>query len=101
MRVVPGAGDDAGHCACHWSQGGSIRMTGASTGTIAKESLDAHIPTELLSRQQWIAWWSVVGEGHRVRLPNGRLTDVLKAQAKPHKLPIDARTGGLAATTRS
>jgi hypothetical protein len=36
-----------------------------------------------------------------VTLPNGGSTGVLKAQPKPHKLPIDPRTGGLAASTRS
>ena len=52
------------------------------------------IPTELLSRPQWIAWWSVVGEGRRVQLPNGGRTGVLKARAKSHKLPIDPRISG-------
>jgi putative DNA primase/helicase len=63
--------------------------------------LDVRIPAELLRCPQWIAWWSVVGRGGLVQLPNGRWTGVLKAQAKPHKLPIDPRTGGLAASTRS
>jgi hypothetical protein len=58
------------------------------------------IPEELLKSRQWLVWWSVPGEGRPVRLPNGRLSEVLKAQAKPHKLPINPRTGGLAATTR-
>ena len=58
------------------------------------------LPAELLSLPQWIAWWSVIGEGRRVQLRNGAWTDVLKPQAKPHKLPIDPRTGGLASSTR-
>ena len=65
------------------------------------ESVNPSLPAELLARSQWVAWWSVVGEGRQVRLPNGRLSSVLKARAKPHKLPINSRTGGLAATTRS
>jgi hypothetical protein len=75
-------------------------MNGAVSGATAKDPLQAQIPTELLSCPQWIAWWSVAGEGRRVQLSNGGWTGVLKAQAKPHKLPIDARTGGLAASTR-
>lgn len=58
------------------------------------------IPDELRVRSQWLAWWSVVGKGRPVRLPNGRLTHALNVQAKPHKLPINPRTGGLAASTR-
>jgi len=65
-----------------------------------EESATPAIPNELLSRPQWIAWWSVVGEGRCVQLSNGRWTGVLKAHAKPHKLPIDPSTGGLAASTR-
>jgi len=66
-----------------------------------EDSLLGAIPPELLALPQWVAWWSVAGEGHPVRLPNGRLTGALKAQAKPHKLPINPLTGGLAASTRS
>jgi len=66
----------------------------------ARDPLSLAIPEELLARSQWIAWWSVVGEGCRIQLPNGRLSGVIKAQAKPHKLPINPRTGGLAASTR-
>lgn len=58
------------------------------------------IPDELLTLPHWLAWWSVVGEGVPIRLPSGRMTDSLKVQAKPHKLPINPRTGDLAATTR-
>jgi primase-polymerase (primpol)-like protein len=58
------------------------------------------VPAELLALRQWLAWWSVAGEERQVRLPNGRLTGTLKAQAKPHKLPISPGTGSLAATTR-
>jgi len=75
-------------------------MTSAFEIAAAKKPLQAQIPAELLSLPQWIAWWSVVGGGRRVQLPNGGWTGVLKAQAKPHKLPIDPRTGGLAASTR-
>jgi putative DNA primase/helicase len=71
------------------------------TTAIGTEPLEPRIPAELLSCPQWIAWWSVVGGGGRIQLPNGRWTGVLKARAKPHKLPIDPRTGGLAASTRS
>jgi hypothetical protein len=82
-------------------------MSGAVQGAIASESLggqiladEGQIPGELLSCPQWIAWWSVTGEGRPVQLPNGGWTSVLKAQAKPHKLPIDPHTGGLASSTR-
>src|SRR5579863_8075617 len=75
-------------------------MNGAVQGAIAPDSLEGQIPAELLSCPQWIAWWSVVGEGRRAQLPNGRWSGVLKAQVKPHKLPIDPHTGGLAASTR-
>jgi hypothetical protein len=76
-------------------------MSSAFEIPASKKSPQAQIPAELLSLPQWIAWWSVVGEGRCVKLPNARWTSVLKAQAKPHKLPIDPRTGGLAASTRS
>jgi hypothetical protein len=59
------------------------------------------IPAELLAPPQWVAWWSVVGHGRPMRLPNGGLTDTLKVQAKSHKLPINPHTGGLAASTRA
>jgi putative DNA primase/helicase len=59
----------------------------------------ASMPKELLALPQWIGWLSVVGEGRPAGLPNGRSTKVLKKQAKPHKLPIDPTTGGLASTT--
>lgn len=75
-------------------------MNAAFESAILRGPPFGQIPAELLSRRQWIAWWSVVGEGRRVRLPNGGWTGVLKTQAKPHKLPIDPRTGGLAASTR-
>jgi putative DNA primase/helicase len=58
------------------------------------------IPDGLLQRRQWLAWWSVAGEGKPVRLPSGGMSGVLKAQAKPHKLPINPHTGSLAASTR-
>jgi Protein of unknown function (DUF3987) len=58
------------------------------------------IPAELLARPQWLAWWSVTGAGRPVQVPSGRSSGVLKVQAKPHKLPINPRTGGLAASTR-
>jgi hypothetical protein len=67
----------------------------------AQEPISLAIPEELWTCPQWVAWWSVVGEGRPVELPNGRLSHVLKAQAKPHKLPINPNTGGLAASTRS
>jgi hypothetical protein len=75
-------------------------MNGAVQGAIAQGSLQGQIPAELLTLPQWIGWWSVVGEGRRVQLPNGAWTGVLKAQPKPHKLPIDPSTGGLASSTR-
>jgi hypothetical protein len=68
-------------------------------GAIATQSLEGQIPAELLSVPQWIAWWSVTGEGRRVQLPSRAWTGVLKAQAKHHKLPIDPCTGGLASST--
>lgn len=74
-------------------------MSAACIGTLPAD-LEA-IPTELLSLDQWIAWWSVSGEGKAIQLPSRRMSPVLKHQAKPHKLPINPRTGGLAATTRS
>lgn len=58
------------------------------------------IPGELLALKQWIAWWSVNGEGRPVGLPNGRLTKPLKPKNKPYKLPINPITGALAASTR-
>jgi hypothetical protein len=66
----------------------------------AQEPISLAIPQELWACPQWVAWLNVVGEGRPVRLPNGRLSGVLKAQAKPHKLPVNARTGALAASTR-
>jgi putative DNA primase/helicase len=59
------------------------------------------VPSELVELAQWIAWWSVAGEGNPVSLPGGSYTKALKRQAKPHKLPINPKTGGLAATNRS
>jgi hypothetical protein len=59
------------------------------------------IPVELRAGTRWLAWSSVVGEGIPVKLPNGEWTKPLKKRAKPHKLPINPRTGGLAATTRA
>jgi hypothetical protein len=54
------------------------------------------IPEVLRDHPQWVAWWSVPGEGRKVQLPDGGWTRPLKRQRKPHKLPIDAQTGGLA-----
>ena len=45
---------------------------------VAKNALDSSIPAESLGLPQWIAWWSVVGEGRCVRLPNGKFTKALK-----------------------
>ncbi len=75
-------------------------MNGELSVAVMNDPLEAQIPAELLCCPQWIAWWNVTGEGRPVQLPNGRWTGVLKAQPKPHKLPIDPRTGGLAASTR-
>ena len=61
----------------------------------------AAIPSELLDRHQWVAWWSITGEGHPIKLPNGRLSKPLNAQPKSHKLPINPLTGSMAATTRA
>lgn len=72
----------------------------ATRTLIAKDQCGAAIPKELRDCPQWIAWWSIVGEGRRVQLPNGGSTSLLKAQAKAHKLPIDPQTGGLASSTR-
>jgi putative DNA primase/helicase len=60
----------------------------------------AAIPKELLDHGQWIAWWAVIGTDKRVRLPSGGLTGRLKVQEKPHKLPINPHTGGLASVTK-
>ncbi len=49
-------------------------MNDAFTGPNATEPIGAHVPVELLSRPQWIAWWSVPGTGCPVQLPNGRLS---------------------------
>jgi putative DNA primase/helicase len=59
-----------------------------------------NVPDDMLYVPQWLAWWSVVGAGDSVKLPNGRLSKVLKAQTKPHKLPINPNNGSLASTTR-
>jgi hypothetical protein len=75
-------------------------MRGVVEIAVGKEPRHGQIPAELLYLPQWIVWWSVVGEGRRVQLPNGEWTGALKARAKPHKLPIDPRSGGLAASTR-
>jgi len=75
-------------------------MSSTFEHAIEKAQPRPQIPADLLSLPQWVGWWSVVGEGRRVQLPNGGETGVLKVQAKPHKLPIDPRTGGLAASTR-
>jgi hypothetical protein len=61
--------------------------------------LAATIPEELRARPQWVAWWSVAGQGSVLRLPNGGATKPLNAQRKPHKLPIDPRKGALASST--
>jgi hypothetical protein len=54
------------------------------------------IPQELKALRQWVAWWSVAGQGTPVALPNSRPTRPLEPRPKPHKLPINAATGGLA-----
>ena len=54
------------------------------------------IPQELKALRQWVAWWSVAGQGVPVALPNSRPTRPLEPRPKPHKLPINAATGGLA-----
>jgi putative DNA primase/helicase len=54
------------------------------------------IPQELKALRQWVAWWSVAGQGIPVALPNSRPTRPLEPRPKPHKLPINAATGGLA-----
>jgi putative DNA primase/helicase len=59
------------------------------------------IPGELLILPQWLAWWSVIGEGVPVKLPGGGWSKALKKQEKPHKLPIIPQTGRLASTTKS
>ena len=75
-------------------------MNSTTPATVeANQLLDSAIPRELLTVPQWIAWWSVIGEGKPVKLPGGGMTKPLKAQAKPHKLPIDPHTGNLASTT--
>jgi putative DNA primase/helicase len=61
----------------------------------------AGIPQELRELRQWVAWWSVAGQGKPVEMPNGRLTRVLEPRPKPHKLPVNPATGGLAAANRS
>ena len=66
---------------------------------MAGDTFAAGIPEELRARPQWVAWWSVVGEGRAIRLPNDGWTKPLKEQNKPHKLPINPRTGGLASST--
>jgi putative DNA primase/helicase len=64
------------------------------------DSWASAIPAELKRVQQWIGWMGIIGEGQPVSLPGGQTTKPLKVQAKPHKLPINPRTGGLAASTR-
>ena len=66
-----------------------------------EKGLDTPIPLELRALPQWVAWWSVIGGGVRLKLPSGGYTRALKKQEKPHKLPINPRTGGLAATMRA
>jgi primase-polymerase (primpol)-like protein len=62
---------------------------------------EERVPKSLLRRRQWVAWWGVRGTGQCVRLPNGEMTaKPLKPQRKPHKLPINPHTGGLAETDR-
>lgn len=77
-----------------------LGLVATATGTSQLVQRYAAIPEELKSRPQWIAWLSIRGEGRPAMLPNGAWTSVLKAAAKPHKLPINPRTGGLASTTR-
>jgi putative DNA primase/helicase len=74
-------------------------VSAATTNRARLKTPQSAIPSELLRLQQWIAWWSVAGEGVPVKLPSGKPTKPLKKQAKPHKLPINPRTGGLASTT--
>src|SRR4051812_36308618 len=62
--------------------------------------MNTNIPAELRAIPQWVAWWSVIGEDRPTKLPNGKPTRALKAQAKPHKLPINPRTGSLALTNK-
>ncbi|MBS1854337.1 MAG: hypothetical protein JST11_03145 [Acidobacteria bacterium] len=54
------------------------------------------IPQELKNLRQWVTWWSVPGQGKPVEMPNGRMTRVLEPRPKPHKLPVNPATGGLA-----
>jgi primase-polymerase (primpol)-like protein len=58
------------------------------------------VPDALGQLPQWVGWLAVEGEGKRARLPNGTFTkEALRKQAKPHKLPINPHTGGLASVT--
>ena len=69
--------------------------------TVESSTPFSAVPPELRQRTQWMAWWSVIGEGKRVMLPNGELTSrPLAVREKPHKLPINPRTGGLGASNR-
>src|SRR5258708_5401047 len=74
-------------------------MSSGLANPVRTELVFDRIPRELRDLPQWIAWWAVVGKGVRVKLPSGGSTKPLKKQEKPHKLPINPRTGGLAATT--
>jgi primase-polymerase (primpol)-like protein len=58
--------------------------------------METYIPQDLKALCQWVAWWSVPGTGVPATLPNGRPTRPLEARPKPHKLPVNAATGGLA-----
>ncbi len=70
----------------------------SSTAFSAESS--TRVPDELQTLPQWVAWWSVVGEDKTILLPNGKHSRALKRQGKPHKLPINPISGGLAATNR-
>jgi hypothetical protein len=58
------------------------QRAGSATTVPYSPAVNLAIPDELLARPQWIAWWSVVGDGRRVQLPNGRLTDVLNVHGE-------------------
>ena len=77
-----------------------VGLTATATDTSQLVQRYAAIPGELKGRQQWIGWLNIRGEGRPAKLPNGAWTSVLKPAPKPHKLPINPRTGGLASTTR-
>src|SRR5690349_21461744 len=57
------------------------------------------VPEELKAQSTWICWVSVTGTGTPYQLPNGTFTRPLEPRPKPHKLPINPHTGGLASST--